>query len=75
MRGERWAQEAVVLPAVPTATGQAGETFRFVSDGPRGAGWSRPDEIARKYIHEELPALFERTIALDTEVPARTTLR
>ena len=70
-----WAQEAVVLPAVPTATGQAGETFRFVSDGPRGAGWSRPDEIARKYIHEELPALFERTIALDTEVPARTTLR
>ncbi|HUV71113.1 MAG TPA: hypothetical protein VMW15_15750 [Terracidiphilus sp.] len=70
-----WAQEAVVLPAARTTTGQAGETFRFVSDGPAAPGWSRTDEIARKYFHEELPALFERTIALDGEVPSRTTLR
>ena len=63
------------MPAAQIATGQAGEPFRFVSDGPATPGWSRTDEIARKYFHEDLPALFERTIVLDAEVPSRTTLR
>ena len=70
-----WAQQAVQLPAQQAADRQGSESFRFVSDGPTGPGWSRPDEIARKYFHEELSALFERTIVLDDEVPSRTTLR
>jgi O-glycosyl hydrolase len=70
-----WAQEAVVLPAPEAANGGAGETFRFVADGPTGPGWTRPDEIARKYFRGELPALFERTIVLNDDVPARTSLR
>ncbi len=69
------AQQAIQLPAPPSSTQQPADTFRFVSDGPPGAGWSRPDEIARKYFHENLPALFERTLALDADIPARATLR
>ncbi len=49
--------------------------FRFVSDGPRALGWSRGDEIARKYFHENLPGLFERTLTLDNDMPERATLR
>jgi O-glycosyl hydrolase len=70
-----WAQEAVVLPAAPTVKGQTGEAFRFVSDGPAAPGWARTDDIARKFFRQELPALFERTIALENQVPSRTTLR
>ena len=69
-----WAQQAVQLPIRPSANGQVAERFRFVADGPTGPGWSRPDEIAHKYFHENLPALFERTIQLDGEVPQRTAL-
>jgi O-glycosyl hydrolase len=69
------AQEAVVLPAAQTVKDQAGETFQLVSDGPAAPGWARTDDIARKFFRQELPALFERTIALDAEVPSRTTLR
>jgi O-glycosyl hydrolase len=47
----------------------AAEPFSFVSDGPIGPGWSRPDEIARVYFHDDLPALFQRTIALSQSVP------
>jgi hypothetical protein len=63
------AQEAVKLPASPTSVGPAVERFSFVSDGPRGPGWGRPDEIARVYFHDDLPALFERTIMLSQSVP------
>jgi O-glycosyl hydrolase len=70
-----YAQQAVQLPEQPATAGAPLERFRFVSDGPAGAGWSRPDEIPRKYFHENLPALFERTLVLDGDVPARTTLR
>lgn len=70
-----FAQQAIQLPAPPTSTARSADTFRFVSDGPAGAGWSRPDEIARKYFHENLPALFERTLTLDADIPARATLR
>ncbi len=69
------AQQAVPLPPLPAASAQAADTFRFVSDGPVGPGWSRPDEIARKYFHENLTALFERTLSLDAGLPQRTTLR
>ena len=63
------AQEVVKLPAPPTILQPAAEPFSFVSDGPTGAGWSRPDEIARAYFHDDLPALFERTIVLSQRVP------
>jgi hypothetical protein len=53
---------------MPRETAQA---FSFASDGPAGPGWSRPDEIARTYFHEELPALFRRTLTLSGDVPAR----
>jgi len=70
-----WAQEAVQLPSPQTAGGEVTQSFQFVSDGPAGPGWSRPDEIARVYFHDNLSALFERTITLNGELPARTTLR
>jgi O-glycosyl hydrolase len=70
-----WAQEAVHLPAPRADLSRSDETFRFVSDGPRGPGWSRPDEIARKYFHDNLTGEFERTIALDGQLAPRTTLR
>jgi O-glycosyl hydrolase len=70
-----FAQQAVQLPEPPSSTGTTVDRFSFVSDGPSGAGWSRPEEIPRKYFHENLPALFERTLALTGEVPSRTTLR
>ena len=70
-----FAQQAATLPQVAPDKGAAGVPFRFVSDGPKGPGWSRPDEIARVYFHENLTALFERTLRLDEGVPDRTTLR
>jgi O-glycosyl hydrolase len=69
------AQQAVQLPPPPAASTSAAGTFHFVSDGPAGPGWSRPDEIARKYFHENLTGLFERTLTLDAALPQRTTLR
>src|SRR3984957_7124949 len=69
------AQQAIQLPPPPAQTAQTADAFHFISDGPKGAGWGRPDEIARKYFHENLPALFERTIALDAPIPERATLR
>jgi len=69
------AQLAVQLPPPATTTAPTADSFRFVSDGPAGPGWSRPDEIARKYFHENLTALFERTLTLDAGLPQRTTLR
>src|ERR1700710_480718 len=68
------AQEALRLPNVGTMQGVSVDAFRFVSDGPIGPGWSRPDEIARKYFHDDLTGLFERTIVLNDDVPARTKL-
>jgi hypothetical protein len=70
-----FAQQAIQLPVAPASTAPAADSFRFVSDGPTGPGWSRPDEIARKYFHENLPALFERTITLNADMPPRATLR
>jgi O-glycosyl hydrolase len=63
------AQEAVELPAPPAVTESSAQDFSFASDGPIGPGWTRPDEIARAYFHEELPTFFRRTISLSGEVP------
>lgn len=63
------AQEAVKLPAPSTISVPTAEQFSFVSDGPIGPGWSRLDEIARVYFHDDLPALFQRTIQLSQSVP------
>lgn len=69
------AQQAIQLPPPPPQAGPAADAFRFVSDGPRALGWSRADVIPRKYFHENLPALFERTLTLDADVPDRAALR
>jgi len=63
------AQETIKLPTPASNSQPAAQTFDFVSDGPIGPGWTRPDEIARTYFHEELPALFRRTVALSDDVP------
>jgi O-glycosyl hydrolase len=63
------AQEAVPLPAATVPADVDAQTFSFVSDGPKGPGWTRPDEIARTYFNDELPALFRRTIVLNEPVP------
>jgi hypothetical protein len=63
------AQELIKLPTPASFTQPTAQSFSFVSDGPIGPGWTRPDEIARTYFREELPALFQRTIALSGDVP------
>jgi O-glycosyl hydrolase len=68
------AQEVVRVQPLQMSHGSARESFEFVSDGPPGPGWSRPDEIPRAYFHEELPAFFSRTISIDHDVPARSKL-
>ncbi|HEX8711739.1 MAG TPA: hypothetical protein VF730_07690 [Terracidiphilus sp.] len=69
------AQQAIQLPPPPTSTGPTADTFRFISDGPRALGWSRGDVIPRKYFHDDLSALFERTLTLDNDLPDRASLR
>lgn len=69
------AQQAIQLPPPAATTAPVAGTFRFVSDGPTGPGWSRPNEIARAYFHENLTALFARTLTLDAPIPQRATLR
>jgi O-glycosyl hydrolase len=68
---QAWGQAAVELPAPPAATQPTAQNFSFSSDGPIGPGWTRPDEIARTYFREQLPAFFRRTIALSGDVPSR----
>ncbi|MGH9599095.1 MAG: hypothetical protein ACRD27_04485, partial [Terracidiphilus sp.] len=70
-----WAQQAIQLPAPRNITRPAADSFRFISDGPRALGWSRGDVIPRKYFHENLSALFERTLVLDASLPQGATLR
>ena len=68
------AQEAVTLPAASAPIAEIAQNFSFASDGPIGPGWTRPDQIARVYFHESLPALFRRTLQLDGDVPDKTQL-
>jgi O-glycosyl hydrolase len=69
------AQQAMQLPPAIAPSTPAADSFHFISDGPAGPGWSRPDEVARKYFQENLTALFERTLTLDAVLPPRVTLR
>jgi hypothetical protein len=72
-----FAQEVIRLPQVkPVSANEAAamQQFAFASDGPAGPGWTRPGEIARVYPHDDLPALFRRTIQLDSDVPQRARL-
>jgi len=69
------AQRAIELPTPPAAAGVVLDRFSFASDGPTGPGWTRPDEIARKYFQEDLPAIFDRTLTLNGPIAPRTTLR
>lgn len=68
------AQEAVRIPEAKVSAASSVQRFEFASDGPKGPGWTRPDQIARVYVHESLPALFQRTIELDGDVPSTTKL-
>lgn len=70
------AQQPLQLPdtAAPAIT-QAADRFEFVADGPVGPGWTRPNEPARKYFHEMLPALFNRTVAIEGDLPQGAALR
>jgi O-glycosyl hydrolase len=68
------AQGVVDLTRDPAIQEEPAQPFSFASDGPTGPGWTRPDEVARMYFREQLPALFRRTIALNERVPAHTKL-
>ena len=70
-----WSQSALILSGAPAPQGVALDRYQFVSDGPAGAGWSRPDEIARVYFHDELSPLFERTLTVDQQLEPHTALR
>lgn len=70
-----FAQQAITLPQPATASANGAAEFHFASDGPKGPGWGRPDEIRRFYPHEQLPAFFTRTIQLQQAVPADTQLQ
>lgn len=50
-------------------------SFHFTSDEPPAPGWSRPDQIARVYLNEDLQAFFRRNIEFTEDVPERCTLR
>jgi len=63
------AQQAVKLTPAKPATAPIAQRFEFVSDGPIGPGWTRPNEIARTYFHEQLPAFFSRTLTIDHDLP------
>jgi hypothetical protein len=65
-------QPSVALPLWDGATSaQPGaQPFSFASDGPKGGGWGRPDEIARVYLERKLPAFFTRTLLLKDTMPA-----
>ncbi|HSU19557.1 MAG TPA: hypothetical protein VLI45_07405, partial [Acidobacteriaceae bacterium] len=65
------AQEIVRLPEAKADSRAVAQRFEFASDGPIGPGWTRPDQIARVYVHEDLPALFRRTVRLDGDVPEK----
>jgi O-glycosyl hydrolase len=68
------AQSVVDLPAMTAPSGAAAQNFSFVTDGPLALGWGRPAELPRIYFHDELPALFTRTLAFNDELPAHSKL-
>jgi len=71
---EASSQQIVNLPAAKAVEQGGAQRFDFASDGPIGPGWTRPDQIARVYLHDDLPALFRRTVQLNDDVPSHTKL-
>ena len=69
------AQQAIQLPAASATSTEGAAEFHFASDGPIGPGWGRPDEIARFYVHEQLPTFFTRTVVLQHAIPADAQLQ
>lgn len=62
--------ESIALHEAPALSDDVEQRFVFTSDGPIGPGWTRPDQIARVYVPNFLPALFARTLQLESDVPA-----
>ncbi len=69
------AQSVIPLPPSAPQAATPAQSFSFTSDGPKGPGWTRPDDIPRIYFADELPALFRRTITLDNPIPRHASLR
>jgi hypothetical protein len=69
-----YSQQAVSLPAFRKSDQASATTFSFVADGPRGPGWTRPDEIARAYFDKRLPVFFERSIELSAPLSTGASL-
>jgi len=69
-----YAQQAIKLPVPHESKQPSFQGFAFASDGPIGPGWTRPDEIARTYFHENLTALFRRTIVFSSDIPRQAKL-
>ena len=68
------AQGVVNLPAIEASSNPSAQHFTFVTDGLPALSWGRPAELPRIYFHDELPALFTRTLTLDANLPSRSTL-
>jgi O-glycosyl hydrolase len=68
------AQSFLTLRTAQQQNRAVAQSFCFATDGPTGPGWTRPDQIARVYFHEDLPAFFERTVTLQSTIPQETRL-
>lgn len=70
-----YSQQAVSVPVFRSSDQSTAAEFSFVSDGPRGPGWTRPNEIARAYFDKALPSFFQRSIELSAPLPMQTSLQ
>ena len=61
-------------PAANQTLVQAAQHFQFASDGPLSQVWGRGPELPRVFFPERLPALFSRTIVLDSDFPREARL-
>jgi O-glycosyl hydrolase len=68
------AQSVVDTPSIAAPSSSSAQNFSFVTDGPLALGWGRPAELPRVYFHDELPALFTRTLAFNDDLPAHSRL-
>ena len=65
--------QAPVDLADPPPLPEGGRRFEFDAGGERRAQWSTGG-LRRAYFHEDLPALFSRTIVLDEALPESSSL-
>jgi O-glycosyl hydrolase len=71
LAGALHAQAPLDLPEMAPPSG--GQRFEFDAGGERRAQWS-VGGLRRAYFHEDLPALFSRTVALDQVLPENSAL-